>query len=205
MPAEFRFRAGQYLEVMHPDGPVPLSIASAPWRLPELHLHYRSTPGLPEASRMDALLAHGGDLEIRGPGGDVTLELPLAAPALIAAGGTGIAQAMSFVDAFDKAPPDVPVKLLWCVDDEAELYLGEELDPSTRPWLELTRIADPQRSERNRAMIRLGEQAAALAPDSPVVLAGGPGFVYAACDVLEAAGVAPENLRSDVFSYAPRP
>ena len=40
MPDRFRFRPGQYLEVLHPDGPVPMSIASAPHRLPELHLHY---------------------------------------------------------------------------------------------------------------------------------------------------------------------
>ena len=53
----YSFQAGQYLCIhLGEEDLLPLSIASAPARLPELHLHYRSTPGDPLALRMDRLL-----------------------------------------------------------------------------------------------------------------------------------------------------
>lgn len=203
MPETFDFRAGQYLEVLHPEGAIPLSIASAPERLPELHLHYRSTPGTDAATRMDALLEAGGPLAIRGPGGDVALPRPLTGPALIAAGGTGIAQAMSFIDAWHFAPPDSEVTLLWCADEQTDFYLRDELDALDAPWLERVLIADDDRAATNRGLVWLRERAPELA-GCHIILAGGPGFVYAAFDNLVEAGVDPARMQSDVFSYAPR-
>jgi CDP-4-dehydro-6-deoxyglucose reductase len=207
MPAQFRFHAGQYLEILHPGGPIPLSIASAPRRLPELHLHYLSLAGAPEARRMDELLERGGPLTVRGPGGDVRLPAPLPAPALIVAGGTGIAQAMSFVDSFAEADPGAHVTLLWCVDSETDWYLRDTLEALDAPWLEAVLVADPERSSRNRGlgwMQQHGRTFAGGRPPCPVVLAGGAGFVHAAYDTLLAAGVEPAQVQSDVFSYAPR-
>jgi CDP-4-dehydro-6-deoxyglucose reductase len=208
MPGDFSFRTGQYLEVLHPEGPIPLSIASAPRRLPELHLHYLSLPGAPEAARMDELLDDDANvLEVRGPGGDVDLPNPLPAPALIVAGGTGIAQAMSFIDTFTAADPGAPVTLLWCADTEADFYLRDELRALDAPWLETVLIADAERSSRNRGLVWLRQHGSAFAgndPPCPVVLAGGPGFVYAACDTLLAVGITAAQIQSDVFSYAPR-
>jgi CDP-4-dehydro-6-deoxyglucose reductase, E3 len=202
MPPSFRFAAGQYLQVMHPDGPVPLSIASAPWRLPELHLHYRSTPGAPEAARMDALLATAEHLVVSDPAGDVTLPVP--APFLIVAGGTGISQANSFVDAYCRADPGALVTLLWCVDQPDEAYLAEELGALHAPWLNLVIVADADRSPANAGLRWLHRHGAEFV-GRPVVLAGSPGFVYAACDALVAAGLDISQMRSDVFAYAPRP
>lgn len=204
MPADFEFEPGQYIEVLHPDGPIPLSIASAPRRLPELHLHYLSNPDAPEAGRMDELLDTANALEIRGPAGDVRLPVPLPAPALIAAGGTGIAQAMCFIDTFAATHPGARVTLLWCADEEADFYLRDELEALEAPWLENVLVADSARTAKNRGMIWLSEHGAAFAGKSPVVLAGGPGFVHSACDTLAAVGVAAGQIQSDVFSYAPR-
>lgn len=203
MPAGFAFQAGQYIEIVHPEGNIPLSVASAPWRLPALHLHYRSTPGLAEAERMDALLAGADHLTVAGPGGDVSLSPPLTHPALIVAGGTGIAQAESFVDAFTRQPPGATVTLVWCADREADFYLAAELEDLSPPWLRLVCIADPERGPGNRGLSWLTAHGADFV-DASVVLAGSPGFVYAACDALLAAGVSRSNMQSDVFSYAPR-
>lgn len=204
MPPSFDFRSGQYLEIEHPEGPVPLSIASAPQRLPELHLHYVSAPGSPEAGRVDELLAGGNTLSVLGPTGDVALSPPVERPALIVAGGTGMAQAMSFIEAFTERPPGAPVTLLWCVDHDADFYLRDELEALEVPWLEPVLIADGDRTPSNRGMTWLAEHGGAFAGTNQVVLAGGPGFVYAAYDALLAAGVAPGQMQSDVFSYAPR-
>lgn len=205
MPDCFTFQAGQYLEVVHQDGNIPLSIASAPWRLPELHLHYQSTPGVPEAARMDVLLADSDTLTIQGPAGTVHLPQPLSGPALLVAGGTGAAQSMSFIDAFTAADPGAAVTLLWCADTDADTYLREELAALQAPWLQTVLVADARRSEDNRAMVWLrthGEQFRDAG--SRIVVSGGPGFVYAACDALDQAGVDPAQVQSDVFSYAPR-
>jgi NAD(P)H-flavin reductase len=204
MPSGFTFQAGQYLEVLHPRGSVPLSIASAPRRLPALHLHYRSTPGLPEAALLDELLASGADLTVRGPAGNVGLPKPLVGRGLLVAGGTGIAQALAFIDDQQPAADHPGLTLLWCADDEADFYLGEELAVHAA-WLDTVLIADADRSPRNRALSWLSRHAQAYAgPDQPIVIAGSPPFVYAATDVLMEAGVPERQIQSDVFSYAPR-
>lgn len=216
-PSTFRFAAGQYVEVVHPDGRIPLSIASAPWRLPEIHLHYRSTPGVTEAQWMDALLECLNDLDIAGPSGSIRLEAPPPGPLVIVSGGTGGAQAWSLIDTLTKTPPDWPVGFLWCADDEPSLYLRDELRAMRLPWLHFEFVVDASRSADNRAMARLRDLAPGFSsllgeiagdsndiPKPQVLLAGSPGFVYAATDVLLSAGLQPEQIRSDVYDYAPR-
>lgn len=202
MPASFRFRAGQYLTVAHPDGGIPLSIASAPRRLPLLHLHYRSTPGNPEAARMDALLDGGSTLEISGPAGSVGLEPPGAGPTLIVAGGTGIAQAFGLVDALPDRAEHGDLTVLWCADRQDDFYQQDALAGRAA----LVTIADPRRDEDNAALAWLRRHGGRFAAaGSQVVVCGAPAFVYAACDALHAAGVPTSRLQSDVFDYAPRP
>jgi len=216
-PPAFSFAAGQYVEVVHPEGRIPLSIASAPWRLPEIHLHYRSTPGVTEAEWMDALLASRNDLDIAGPSGSIRLETPPPGALVIVSGGTGGAQAWSLIDMLTKAPPDWPVGFLWCADDEPSLYLRDELTAMRLPWLHFEFVVDPSRNADNRAMARLRELAPEFSsllgpfagdstdrPKPQVLLAGSPGFVYAATDVLLSAGLQPAQMRSDVYDYAPR-
>lgn len=212
-PSSFRFAPGQYLCVEHPSGQIPLSIASAPWRLPELHLHYRSTPGLEQARWMDELLAAGEDLAITGPAGDVFLELPLREPLLLVCGGTGGAQALGMLDALMHDPPDQPVGLLWCADDTDCLAAARDLPLTELPWLTSEFVTDSNRGADNRGLQRLRELAPSfrgLLGSSPpdvrprFVLSGSPGFVYAVTDVLIAAGIAHAQLRSDVYAYAPR-
>src|SRR5262245_16541411 len=68
LPVPFPFHAGQYLNVVHPGGVrIPMSIASAPERIPELELHYRPLPGVAEAALMNELLDSGTELSIEGP------------------------------------------------------------------------------------------------------------------------------------------
>lgn len=205
----FEFAAGQYLEVLLPAGArIPLSIASGPWRLPEVYLHYRSTPGIAEAALFDELLKTSETLDIAGPCGDVRLEMPLAGPILIAAGGTGASQALGMLDELAEGLPrrevSFEVSFLWCADREADLYRKDWLASLNADWLSTTLIADPRRDHDNRALAWLRSQSARLR-DRRIYLCGGPQFVYAAADELEAGGVPREQLAADAFSYAPRP
>jgi CDP-4-dehydro-6-deoxyglucose reductase len=210
MPRHFAFRAGQYLEVVHREGTIPLSIASGPRRLPELHLHYRSTPGVREAAWMDELLEHGGPLTVRGPAGDVMLPETDDLPLLLVAGGTGISQVCALIDQLVIEPVRAPVTTLWCVDAAEDLYCRAELDAIRRPWLELECIVDARRGPDNAGIRRLAgigrRLAAGPATAAPwILLAGSPGFVYAASDALTGAGVDAARLHADAFAWAPRP
>jgi CDP-4-dehydro-6-deoxyglucose reductase, E3 len=212
MPDAFAFRAGQYLEVVHPEGPIPLSIASGPRRLPELHLHYRSTPGVREAAWMDELLAAGKPLNVQGPSGDVCLPDDPAMPLLLIAGGTGISQVCAMLDELSIVRSRAPVRVLWCADSDDDFYCRMELEQLRAPWLRFECVADARRDAWNAGMCRIADLGAATGaheeadPRAPwTLLAGSPGFVHAACDVLAAAGVEQARLHSDVFAWAPRP
>jgi CDP-4-dehydro-6-deoxyglucose reductase len=201
----FDFAAGQYLEILLPQGArIPLSIASGPHRLPEVHLHYRSTPGVAEAALFDELLETSESLDVAGPHGDVRLELPLAGPILIAAGGTGASQALGLIDALVEAPPSHEVSFVWCADSEADFYRRDWLASLHADWLSTTLIVDGRRDRDNRGLAWLRARSAQFR-NRRIFLCGGPPFVYAAADELEAGGVPRGQLAADAFSYAPRP
>lgn len=124
----FSFRAGQYLEVLvDPSNRIPLSIASPPGTLPELQLHYRSTPLLKEAQLLDQLLAVAETLTIAGPSGNVQLEPSQTCPLILIAGGTGVAQALSMALDQTARRPEIPVLLLACADNAADFYFHDLL------------------------------------------------------------------------------
>ena len=198
----FEFAAGQYLMVMHPDGTaIPLSIASPPELLPRLSLHYRSTPGLTEAGRMDDLL-RGKRLELEGGAGDVKLDPADDAPLLLVAGGTGISQALCLALAQTTRNPDTPVQMLACADTEADHYFRDLLPSAVGLRAQL--IADSNRDERNAGQEWLAANGPNVSDATRVVLSGSPAFVYAATDTLIAAGLPETQLESDVYSWAPR-
>jgi CDP-4-dehydro-6-deoxyglucose reductase len=208
MPADFRFRAGQYLEILHPDGAIPLSIASGPHRLPHLHLHYRSTPGVVEAAWMDTLLAAGTPLLARGPFGNVSAPEDPDVPMLLIAGGTGISQVRALLDQFVIEPRRAPVTVLWCADAAADLYCRAELETMASARVRIESVVDPRRDPDNAGLRRAVELAVAAAAEAVkrhwILLGGSPGFVHAVADALTSAGIDPRSLHSDVFAYAPR-
>ena len=198
----FEFDAGQYLTVVHSDGTaIPLSIASPPELLPQLHLHYRSTPGLAEAVKMDELLK-GDRLQLEGGAGDVRLSRDDDRPLLLVAGGTGISQALSLALAQTARHPNTSVQMLACADAEADLYFTDLLP--TTPGFSAELIADSRRDDSNRGLRWLAENAGITASDNRVVLSGSPAFVYAATDTLVTAGLNSAQLESDVYAWAPR-
>lgn len=200
----FSFLAGQYLEIVHPNGTgIPLSIASSPKRLPEIHLHYQSTPGLDAAALLDELLLTGSRFSIRGPLGKVFAAGDDGGRLLLVCGGTGAAQALAIIGDRHLCRSTVPVTLLAFGDSEASFYYRDELDALKAPWLEAIYVADPTRSQENAGMRWLTDHAADY-HDQRVLICGAPAFVYAAVDSLVAGGMPEEQLESDVFAYAPR-
>ena len=201
----FNFHPGQYLEIIDPDGTaVPLSIASSPLELPELHLHYQSMPGAPGAALLDTLLASQQTLTIRGPGGDVFVDAGDTRPLLLICGGTGASQALAIIKDAQQRGIHRPVTLLACADTDQGFYFRQTLERLGADWLESVYRADAIRTPANLGMRWLVENAQDHA-DRRIILCGSPPFVYAAADSLAQAGIAASALESDVFAYAPRP
>ncbi|MEM8766230.1 MAG: hypothetical protein AAGE43_02205 [Pseudomonadota bacterium] len=200
--APFSFEAGQYLEVLHPDGTaIPLSIASPPEQLPRLTLHYRSTAGVDAAARMDELLKQS-ELTLVGGAGDVVLEPSDRSSLLLVAGGTGISQALCLAIAQTLRHPGVQTELLACADEAGDLYF-EDLLPETEAFTARL-ISDSRRDARNAGLSWLRDRAQTLCKNTRVILSGSPAFVYAATDMLTDAGVGAGQLASDVYAWAPR-
>ncbi len=201
----FHFRAGQYLNVVHPNGTrIPMSIASAPVHLPRLQLHYRALSGVPEAALMNELLAGAPgethDVTIDGPYGDVHCEGPHAGDLLLIAGGSGIAQCRAIVDHLHGAEQRRRVRLVWSVSNASQLYCDAELRRFDA-WLDYVAVIDVPGAE-NAAVAWL--RSARPTGSDRIIVSGGPGFVYAVVDALREIGVADARIESDVFSYAPR-
>lgn len=200
--SDFQFEAGQYLEVVHPDGTrIPLSIASPPEQLPQLTLHYRSTPGNPEAARMDELLL-GTRLHIEGGAGDIRLDPEDDGNLLLIAGGTGISQALSLAWAQTLRHPEAAVELLACADVERDMYFDDLLPDA--PSFRFVPITDDRRDRDNRGLAWLAANAHRWQEKTRIVLSGSPPFVYAATDVLIENGISESHLASDVYAWAPR-
>jgi CDP-4-dehydro-6-deoxyglucose reductase, E3 len=197
----FTHRAGQYLSVVHPSGVrIPLSIASAPHRLPELELHFRPLPGVADAELMNELLASAADLQIDGPHGNVIVEGPTSDELLLIAGGTGIAQCGCIVDHLGSVAQQSPVRLIWGVTEPAQLYCDSQFRAAPR-WLSYLALIDaPGRGSAAVEWLRQNSKP----PRGRVIVSGSPGFVYAIDDALQAIGTARATVESDVFSYAPR-
>lgn len=195
----FDFVAGQYLLVQDPSNPnssgIPLSIASAPDRLPQLELHYRSTPGLPDAITMDALIESGG-FEISGPHGAVTAGPDDHALLLIAA-GTGIAQAFACAEA--RRAVQQATTVLWCAERQRDFY-GQQSFASFGATL--VAIADDRRTPTNEGMMWLRQHASEYR-DATVIIAGAPPFVHTVTDLLLSEGFTLASLHSDVYAFDP--
>lgn len=201
LPVPFPFHAGQYLNVVHPGGVrIPMSIASAPERIPELELHYRPLPGLPEAQLMNELLDAGVELSIEGPFGDVRVTAPLTEDLLLIAGGSGISQCRAILEHLRQAEHSRSVTLVWSVTHRDHLYADAEFR-SYPNWLNYEAVVDsPQATSAVLAWLRTH----ALPASGRIVISGGPGFVHAVADTLNELGITEVTLESDVFSYAPR-
>ncbi len=199
LPSNYSFKAGQYLHVITPNGNVPLSIASSPHRLPIAELHYRSTPGLPEAMALDKVL-QTPQLQVSEPAGEVQADT-VTGPLLVVAGGTGAAQAFALAEYRSTQPDPGACTILWCADSPQDVYEVNRLSAYANSQLVVK--VDNQRTPQNEGMVWLKQNAATFGT-AAVILCGSPSFVYAATDVLLDAGLSEHQCQADVYSYAPR-
>src|SRR3984957_9651369 len=129
---EFRFEAGQYLDIMLPGGRRrSFSIASPPHDSRLLELHVRRGAGGEFSERLFNEDARSDLLRIEGPLGQFVYR-PGIAPMLLVGGGTGLAPLLSILRHVVENGIEREVTLYWGVRGERDLYAHAVLEDLAR-------------------------------------------------------------------------
>lgn len=121
----FRFRAGQYVEILRPDGlRRSFSIANAPHDTGSVELHVRRVPGGAFTQYVFETLREGDELTMEGPKGGFYLR-DEHRPVIVIASGTGFAPIKSMVQDAVKRKLDGPAVLYWGGRRLQDLYMTD--------------------------------------------------------------------------------
>ena len=206
-----RFGAGQYLQIVLPDGARrSYSMANPPHESDGLQLHIRQVPG----GRFSALvgtLTNGDVLDVELPFGQLTLDAHASTPLLCVCGGTGFAPVKSLLDDLARRKSARPITLLWGARDRAGLYLLEHVGKWQRSLPGLQFIAAVESADAAHSLGAFhGRVDAALRtlPPTPafgaVYCCGSPAMVSAVkATCQDSLGIGSEQFHADVFVTGP--
>lgn len=200
------FRAGQYLQVLLPDGSRrTYSMAGPPQETDGTILHIRQIPGGRFSAAMLPTLTPGSRLMIELPFGAFTLsEQGKNRPTVLLAGGTGIAPITAMLEDALHRGADRPFHLYWGGRRVSDFYLGERIArwSAALPGFRYT----PVLSEADGAWPgRRGLVHGAVLEDHPdlsgwdVYASGNPAMIEAARADFVRHGVASEAFFADAF------
>lgn len=209
--ARFPFVAGQYLDVLLPEGGRrSFSIASAPAAAGPLELHLRRVPDGRFTAQAFATLAEGALLEVEGPFGAFGYhESGASGPVVLVAGGTGFAPLKSILASALESGSPRQFHLYWGARDAADLYdaawVRAQLD--RHPTLRYVPVLSSP-APTDGATHRTGWVHEAVLADFPslagaeVYAAGPPPMVEAIEAGFPRHGLPPDRLHLDAFWYA---
>jgi CDP-4-dehydro-6-deoxyglucose reductase, E3 len=207
-PERLRYLAGQYLDVLLPEGKRrAFSIANAPESDGDrLELHIRHVPGGGFTEQVFSTLRTGDMLRVEAPMGTFVAREDSERPLLFVAGGTGFAPVKALIEHFLHLGTRRPMRLYWGARDPDELYLRALPDhwhASGRLQFEaLVEVSGP-------AELRIGLVHEAVLADLPdlssydVYMSGPPGLIETGRRAFAAAGLPEDRLFYDSFDYAP--
>jgi CDP-4-dehydro-6-deoxyglucose reductase len=206
-----RYLAGQYLDVLLPEGKRrAFSIANAPEDNEHLELHIRHVPGGGFTDFVFNGMQVGAVLRVEGPLGTFVPREDSERPILMVAGGTGFAPLKAIVEHFLHLRSARPLHVFRGVRDEAELYLADLPAAWARrhPALHChVVLSEPRGDEATRHATGLVHEAVLRNfPDLSafdVYMSGPPGLIDAGRRAFVAAGLPAERLFYDSFEYAP--
>ena len=119
-----KFKAGQYLQIVLPDGERRnFSLANAPHANDGAELHIRHIPGGRFSETVLAAIKLGDKLDVELPYGDFFVRDDSHAPIILLASGTGFAPIKSIVEDALKRGNSRPMRLYWGARKRDDLYL----------------------------------------------------------------------------------
>jgi len=211
---EFRFQAGQYIDIMLPGGRRrSFSIASPPHAARVLELHVRRVAGGEFSAPLFDADARSALLTIEGPLGNFAYRVG-AAPMLLVGGGTGLAPLLSILRHVIENGIERDMTLYWGVRSERDLYAHAALEE----------LAAGRHPAAGRARLRYVPVLSEPSPEWPgargwvheavlrnigdlhgydVYAAGPPAMIAAVRREFAARGIAADRLFFDSFDYAP--
>ena len=212
---DFRFRAGQYLDVMLPGGRRrSFSIASPPHDAGLIELHVRRVTGGEFTVQVFDTLKRGALLRIEGPMGQFVYRDRLPAeetgPAILVGGGTGFSPAKSIMRHVLETGSRRPLYLYWGARHEVDLYEDAWVRERVArfPWFHYVPVLSvPAVAEA--AKYRSGLVHEAVLDDfadlstAEVYAAGPPAMIAALRASLPSRGLPSSQLYFDSFEYAP--
>lgn len=211
LPEPVEFHAGQYLQLVLPEKKFPFSIASSPHEKNQLELHIRPTPGSDDSDAVEALLDSAESLEVEIPLGDCFITEEPENTLILIAASTGVTQMKSIIEYLEPGGLNRPVYLYWGVLTDSDLYLTD----LCKGWQQkhdnfhfIPVVSEPETAPNWQGRTGLVGLEALKdfddVSDVTVVVSGGPGMVYATLDAFVERGMPEANMKSDIFSYAPR-
>jgi len=124
---KFEFRAGQYIDFLLPGGKRrSFSMANSPVDNETIQLHIRHVPGGKFTSRVFEELNEKDMLRIQGPLGTF-ITRGIDRPAVLIAGGTGLAPLKSMLEVVREQGCDRPLHLYWGARAKKDLYFDSQL------------------------------------------------------------------------------
>jgi CDP-4-dehydro-6-deoxyglucose reductase len=205
---EFRFEAGQYIDIMLPGGRRrSFSIASPPHDARPLELHVRRVAGGEFSAPLFDVAVAGALLSIEGPLGQFTYRAG-AAPMLLIGGGTGLAPLLSILRHVIETGLEREMRLYWGVRGARDLYANDALEAlvrRARQFRYVPVLSEPSPDWQGaRGLVH--EAVLADIHDLErydVYAAGPPAMIAVIRSELPRRGVAPNRLFFDSFDYAP--
>jgi len=199
----FIFSAGQYAQLEFAPGlSRHYSMANTPQEA-ELAFHIRHLPGGRTSAYAATQLKVGDKVKVSGPLGVAYLRESHAGPALLVAGGSGLAPVQSILRTMLELGHAAPVTLYFGVRSERDLYHEALLkDLAARhPNFSYQVVLSEQKGAPGRRY-GLVHQVIELPQDAASVmayLAGPPVMVEAATALLRSRGLAPRQIHADAF------
>lgn len=202
-----KFRAGQYLNIVLPDGQLrSYSMANPPHESDSIQLHVRHVEG-GLFSQIARQLTSGDVLDVQLPYGQVQLSQDDQSHLLCVCGGTGFAPVKSLLDDLAKHKSQRQITLLWGAKDNAGLYLLDHIPrwQKSLPHFKFQAVVETESDALSLGAFhgRVDDAILAMGTDSTVqevYCCGSPNMVVAVKKVcLNALGLQSENFHADVF------
>ncbi|MFG1489576.1 2Fe-2S iron-sulfur cluster-binding protein [Oceanospirillum sp. HFRX-1_2] len=205
------FAAGQYLEIILPNGDRnAFSIANRPDGR-RLELHIQHLPDRDNSRLLLQTLQEQSSIQVELPKGECTLKATGTDKVFFVAAGTGFTQMKALIEEAFEQGSDQQLYLYWGARRPQDLYMAdlpEQWQQAYENFHFVPVVGDLLPDQKWQGHVGMLHDAMikdhGMFDDATVYASGSPNMVYSVTDTLIQYGLSDECVFSDVFAYAPR-